>query len=111
MTNPPPITPTFRWRWLVAGFLADLSGLFFIPAYNWTGHPVQTWLTLVIFPFGMLSDFAPLLKLPPLIYWFAPLLIYGLLLSFVPRKRLWFYSLAILHTAAAVIACVKYFKL
>jgi len=32
----------FQWRWIAAGLIADIIGLFVVPGYEWTGHPVQT---------------------------------------------------------------------
>ena len=104
----------FRWRWIAAGFVADLVGMFIVPGYDWTSRPVQTWLSLILFPFGMMSDLAPLFKPPALICWFAPLPIYGLLFATVAQGRhwrIWCYSISVLHTLAAAFATMRYFRL
>ena len=104
----------FRWQWIAAGFMADVVGLMIVPAYNWTAHPVETWLSLIFFPYGMMSGLSPLLKGPAAFLWLAPLPLYGILLATMTGRRhirIGCYCLAALHTVAAGIATIKYFRL
>jgi hypothetical protein len=120
-----PAAPTiqkFRWRWIVVGVLAN-AGALFAPAYNWEGQPISTWLTLVLFPYGMLwSDWAPFYHYVPLrsldaasrfFFFLAPFPIYGFVLALAARGRhlrLCCYSLLILHTCVACIAAMRYYR-
>jgi hypothetical protein len=128
--------PGFAWRWLVFGVLANI-GILFVPAYNWEGRPISTWLALVLFPYGMLwSDFGAawfydhwvvvpwlyrltvVLHLDPrgwllrYLFWFGPFVAYGMVLALVARQRWWrlcCYCLLVMHTIAAVMAAMMYY--
>jgi hypothetical protein len=138
MITTPSSSQKFQWQWLVAGFMVNVSALFIVPAMNWTAHPVQTWLTLVLFPYGMLwtdwgsawacdhlsmypwierltliLHFDPRSRFLRYFFWFAPFVIYGLLLAKLTGRhwRTCCYALAVLHTIAAGIATMRFFRL
>jgi hypothetical protein len=91
----PSKTKRWTWQWIIAGMIADLVGFCLVPAYDWEGQPLKTWMTLILFPYWMLwSDWAPFYHSATLriydtpsryFFYFAPLPIYGALIAVVSR--------------------------
>jgi hypothetical protein len=95
----------FRWRWIAVGVTADILGLLFVPNLNMDRHPFGTWMALVLFPYGMISN-SPIL-------WLAPLPVYGLALASFAQGRhwkKWCYAFAIFHTLNACLAAKMYYR-
>src|SRR5688500_16612155 len=95
----------FRWRWIVAGVAVDIVGLLFVPGLSWERRPFGTWIALVLFPYGMMSN-SPIL-------WLAPLPVYGLVLASFAQGRhwkKWCYAFAIFHTVNACVAAKIYYR-
>ena len=104
------------WLCLLVGMLANVAVLV-MPTYGWEFRPVRSWLSFVLFPYGMTwSQFAPFYghgwlhkfdSASRLLFAFAPFPLYGLIIGVASRfgrVRLTAYVLAIIHTIAACCA-------
>ena len=109
----------FRWEWILAGIVATFVVGSLEPAYNPEGRPFSTWLTLMFMPYGIISsesgffrahmDLWPLEKVLAL----APLPLYGLVLALLYRTRYFrvgCHLLLVMHTVAACVAAMMYYR-
>lgn len=111
------------WRWFAIGIAVTLFGVMIPPAYNWAGHPVRSWLSFVLFPFGMIVSDYPLNELHPrfrdALYWcrlpayLGQFPVYGLLIAWASLRgplRLWGWTILITHTVAVCIAGAMHYR-
>ena len=111
------------WRWVGIGIGATILGILVVPAYNWEGQPVRSWLSFTLFPYGtIISDypvyelhprFRPLLMWGRVVFWLGQFPLYGLLLAVASRReklRLWSYTLLIVHILSACIAGAMFYR-
>lgn len=121
--------PLSYWRCLSMGLGFTAWGIFFVvPAYNWEGKPVASWLTFTLFPYAMIMSDFPSYNFPTyelhrlfrflwdgsrIFFWLGQFPLYGWLLAWASRRaglQLWSYTLLITHTLAVCLAGATFYR-
>lgn len=114
-------------KWVIAslgiGICVTLLGILAVPAYNWEGQPVRSWLSFALFPYGTILTGYPVYELHPryrdalnwcrVVVWLGQFPTYGLLIAAAGqsgRLRLWGYALLMTHATAVCIAGALFYR-